>query len=197
MLASGSSGKPCDRFAQALRQGSRIRHVFRAVPPGPPPALWRRTAHCPVWHSKRAISSSAFLQSFSSRARSLAKSMTSPSGSATVASPSTNWAEPLGTRRRGVCACQPRQRQDDVHDDAASAGVGNGDAPPSAPAGFWPPAGTFISARTERTPLIRSITQCISAAASASARQPCHVGPGASISMVCARRRGARPTTLR
>ena len=95
-LPVGFLGQPRHGFLQPRRQGRRLgalfalfgQHLFRRA--------WRRIARWTAWRRSGRFRPAAFFRSFSSRARSLAKSMTSPSGSATVASPSTNWAEPLG-----------------------------------------------------------------------------------------------------
>ena len=143
--------------------------------------LFRRRATklgLPSFASTRLMSASAFCISLSSRARSAARSMTPLSGSAATSPRTRSCTEPCGGAVGEGDVGDAREPLDEFRPASARALV-SADAPAST-SGIGV-AAMFISARTERIAVTRSISQPISASALASSRPSC-VGQAPSAS---------------
>ena len=115
-----------------------------------------------------AVSLAIFSSSLASRAFSAPKSMTPSSGRATVASSRTICAEAFGTMSSKPMDDRRARRM--ISFSQASARRRVSLLAETITQAILAPAGTFISARTERTSEMKRITHSISASAAASPR---------------------------
>ena len=163
--ASGRQLQPLQRFRAsspcALQRGVAL---VLSLPRRSLPARWRRTSRWTSLASTRLMSASALAISLSSRARSAARSITPFSGSAAPPhrAPASCTA-PSGAPVGEGDLRQPGHPLDRRRSSAAHARLGLGPTrPTSTSAESTSTARMFISARTERIAVTRSITQPIS-----------------------------------